>query len=339
MSGKKVFITGVFGYLGSALAKNLLAQGYKICGVDNLCYEQDYQKITSQINPSGKGSFAYHLADTRDFNLLRNLVEQTQPDFLVHFGDLSSVYACNHNPLYTETVNIGGASNVISICSGMAIPLLINSSSSLYGAQKERHLCTEEDPLPESSDLYCSTKLRIEHLLRSQSTYNPAFKYIVFRPATVFGQGLRFRIELLPNHFCFSALKNGVIRVADLNAYRAFIHVETLISAYAHVINKNIFNNQVYNIGSFNLTKLEVAIAIQRQVDCKVVTIPDIGDLRNLQISSERFCRDAGYSLDDDFDVRMEQLVDWFRPKINDFCESNFNGLLNMPLSNWKSII
>lgn len=339
MYNKKVFITGVFGYLGSSLARNLLEQGYQISGIDNLCYEQDYQNIVSKINPEGLSKFTYHLADIRDGNLLKDLIKKNQPDFIVHFGDLSSVYSCNHNPPFTETVNIGGTTNIISYCSEMEIPLLINSSSSVYGVQKARHLCTEHDALPDSSDLYCLTKLRIEKLLKNQSIQNSKFKYIAFRPATVFGQGLRFRIELLPNHFCFSALKNKQIRVSDLNAYRAFIHLDTLISAYTHIINKNIFTNQVYNIGSFNLTKLDVALTIQRHVDCKIITIPDIGDLRNLQISSSSFCSETGISLDDNFDLRMHQLVDWFTPKIDDFCTSNFNGLLNMPLSNWLSII
>jgi nucleoside-diphosphate-sugar epimerase len=339
MTNKKVFITGLFGYLGSALAKTLLAQGYNVSGIDNLSYEQDYKNIIKEINPKEVNKFTYNFCDTRDGNLLKDLINTNQPDFVVHFGDLSSVYSCNHNPSYTETVNIGGAKNVISICSDLQIPLIINSSSSVYGVQKSRHLCTEKDLLPDSTDLYCLTKLRIENLLKTESINNSKFKYIAFRPATVFGQGLRFRIELLPNHFCFSALKNNQIRVSDLNAYRAFIHLETLISAYSHIINMNFFTNQVYNIGSFNLTKLDVALSIQRYIDCKIITMPDIGDLRNLQISSSSFCIETGISLEDNFDLRIQQLIDWLTPKVNSFSSSNYNGLLNMPLNNWLSLI
>jgi nucleoside-diphosphate-sugar epimerase len=339
MNSKKVFITGIFGYLGSALAKNLLGNGYQVSGIDNLCYEQNFQNIVDDITSNNKDVFNYNITDTRDFILLKKLVDDYRPDYLVHFGDLSSVYSCNHNPLYTESVNIGGAKNIISIASEMNIPLLINSTSSLYGVQKNRTLCVESDELQISTDLYCSSKIQIEHLLNKKAIENQDFKYISFRPATVFGQGSRFRIELLPNHFCFSAIKNGEIRVADLNAYRAFIHIDKLISAYSHIIKNNFFNNKIYNIGSFNLTKLEVALSIQRTVNSKIVTIPDIGDIRNLQISSNLFSNEAKFNLEDNFDSRIKDLVEWMTPKINYYCESNFNGLLNMPLTNWKNII
>lgn len=339
MKIKRVFITGVFGYLGAALAEVLVRDGIDVFGIDSLAYEQDYESICKQISGNGSGSFNYNLADTRDAQLVSRLISDWGPDCIVHFGDLSSVYSCNHNPTYTETVNINGTLNIIAICSDLGVPLLVNSSSSVYGVQQEKRLCAETDLLPPPSDLYCATKLRIEQHLQAESQRSSRFNFICFRPATVFGQGSRFRIELLPNHFCFSALVNKELRVADLNAYRAFIHIETLVGAYRKIIESRIFNNQIYNIGSFNLTKLEVALSIQRAFECKIITIPDIGDLRNLQISSTRLVAETGVDLNDDFDLRISQLIEWMTPRAADFSSDQFNGMLNMPLSNWLKLI
>jgi nucleoside-diphosphate-sugar epimerase len=333
----KIFITGVCGYLGSSLAATLASRGHDIFGIDNLMYEQDVTRFKNLFKAYGN-KVRFIILDTRSIDLVETQIRDFQPDALVHFGDLSSVYSCNHNPSFTESVGVRATEAVIDFCVREEIPLIYNSTSSLYGTQKVKRESTECDELPLPNDLYCKTKLHIETFIQSRSKENPKFKFIVFRPATVFGLSPRFRIELLPNHFAYAAVATGVMKISELNAYRAFISVEQLCEIFTYVIEANVYRNEVYNIGAYNLSKLQVALAIQTHCQAKIATVPEIGDLRNLQISCRKFELDYFIPPVRDFCDEIKSVVDHLVDNHLNYRESNFSGLLNMPLHNWERL-
>ncbi len=325
------------GYLGSQLALVLAGRGHKVFGIDNLMYEQD-EKHFRQRFAARTSNINFSIVDTRSLHLIRDKVLEFEPDVLVHFGDLSSVYACNHNPLMTRAISFEATSKIIDFCVSENIRCIYNSTSSLYGTQKTNRLMSESDQLPQQRDLYCETKISVENLIKAKAKKARNFKYIVFRPATVFGLSPRFRIELLPNHFCYSAVSKQLIKVSDLNAYRAFISVNQLCDVYTYCIESSIFPNDVYNVGSYNLTKLEVALSIQKLCDTKIVTTTDIGDLRNLQISTEKFEKEIFKLPKVNFQSEIEEVVKDLQSNFQIYESSNFASMLNMPLSDWRNL-
>ena len=333
----RIFITGAAGYLGSALAKKLIEGGSKALLFDSLAYEQSRFRLQKCLE-AYSASYDFKIGDIRNKQYVETLIHEFQPDAFVHFGDLSSVWSCNHNPTYSHDVSVFGTKGIIDLCQSFDIPLLYNSSSSLYGVSSEKKLLSEGDLPSEFTDLYCSGKYSMEQYLAEVKRKHSNFRYIAFRPATVFGVSDRFRIELLPNHFSFSALSSGQIGVADLNAYRAFISVETLVTVYSEVLSKFFFPSDVFNIGTYNLTKMEVALAVQRSTECKINTIPDFGDMRNLQISTEKFEKAFGFKREYDFDEEITKVVDWLAPRWLAFKKNDFSEMLNMPLDRWLKL-
>jgi len=334
----RVFITGICGYLGSALAVRLARRGFVIAGVDNLLYEQSSNKFESLFSmPETRIDF--NILDVRNTEILRSLVDSADPDVVVHFGDLSSVYSCSHNSCLTDEINVAATKNLIDLCSSRRIPMLYNSTSSVYGMQSVRLDMKESDTLPNGLDNYCTSKLAIEKYLISKSTENSSFRFTAFRPATVFGLSPRFRIELLPNHFCWSAVKTGIMRVSDLNASRAFISVESIIEIYRSVLESSRFMNRVYNIGTYNLTKLDIALAIQEITDAKIVTSPDVGDRRNLRISSDSFEADYFKIPKPVIGDELVPVVDFLQGHKEEILTSNYREMLNMPLDLWSKLI
>src|SRR3989344_5587835 len=189
MKGKKIFITGGLGFIGSKLAMEALRRGYNVFLYDSLVYKQD---------------------------------------FLFHFAELVGVYACNNNPLHTENINYEASKKVIDLAEELKIPLIYNSTSSLYGNQKKSILLKEKAHLPKSTDNYCKYKLKMEKYIDKKRKSNPKFKVLVLRPATVWGISPRMRLELLPNHFTYCAISKGLIKISEPKACRAEMDIDDI---------------------------------------------------------------------------------------------------------------
>jgi nucleoside-diphosphate-sugar epimerase len=333
----RFFITGGFGYIGLCFAIRALKNGDAVHLYDNICYEQNYETWVDDLKIFGN-KFTYSIGDTRNHEYIRSEIARFKPTHIMHWGDLSSVYACNHNPTYTKSVCGDATKNIIDLSVEFDTFLFYNSSSSVYGAQKIKRLEPEDSILPEPTDLYCKYKLEVEEYIKQKKLEHPSSRIIVFRPATVFGVAPRFRIELLPNHFFYMGYNSGLIKVADLNAYRSSIDVFDLVNGYFHVIEKDCNEHLIYNIGNQNMTKLEYSVAVQRHVECKIITISDVGDLRNLQIESTRFESEFSFKPKLSLDESFERIKLFFDSNLEEIKNNNFSGFLNMPLEKWRLI-
>ena len=337
---RKIFITGGMGYIGSQLAKEAIKKGYSAMLYDSLIYEQNYQKILKEIKGGKQNVDKCQLiiGDTRNTELLKKSLENFKPDFLFHFAELSSVWSCNHNPPFTKDINYETSKKVIDLAEELNIPTIYNSTSSLYGNQKEMKLMKEHHVLPQPTDNYCKYKMLMEKHIRDKKKKNLKFKIIMLRPATVCGIAPRMRLELLPNHFTYCAMAKGLIRISEMNAYRAAIDVDDLVSSYFAIMNKDKWPKLIYNVGHHNLSKMQFGTVIQSIVKCKIGTMPDFGDLRNLQIDSSDFSKDFKWSPKYSMRETIKKVGKWLDLNLVEMEKSNFAGVINMSLELWLKL-
>src|SRR3990167_9271739 len=250
---ERFFITGGMGYIGSVFGREALKKGHDVCLYDSLMYEQNRVRMMKEIRAvdTKKTELKFIVGDTRNTELLTKSIEEFKPTYVLHLGELSSVYACNHHPALTEDINYTASKKVMDICQKLNIKVLYNSSSSVYGVQKDNKLMTEKDLLPKPTDYYCTFKLKMEECIKNKVKKNPNFKIIVFRPATVFGLSPRLRIELLPNHFTYMGnLRNLQIDCSKFNKefdFKPNISYEKSIKKVADWMQKNLKNLQSSN--------------------------------------------------------------------------------------------
>ena len=87
-------------------------------------------------------------------------------------------------------------------------PVVYPTTNSGYGTQTRDVFCTEDTPL-EPISLYGQTKTQAEHeLLGSPNA-------VTLRLATVFGMSPRMRLDLLVNHFVYTAATDGYIVIFE----------------------------------------------------------------------------------------------------------------------------
>lgn len=335
---KKIFITGGLGYIGTAFAKETIKIGYEVVLYDSLVYGQNYKKILKEISHRKKSSVKLIIGDTRNLSLLKKSLEDFQPDYVLHMGELSSVSTCEHNPLHTRDINYDASKKVLDLCDKLNIPVLYNSSSSVYGNQKKRRLMTEKNSVPSPTDNYCKYKLLMENYIKEKKK-KKNFKIIVFRPATISGVSPRMRIELLPNHFTYCAVAKGVIKISEMNAYRAGVDIRDIINAYIAVIEKGSWKELIYNLGHYNLSKKQFAEGIKSVVDCKIEEMPSFGDSRNLQIDYSLFNSEFNFKPKVQYKDTIKGLAKWLKKNKNRIEKTNFVGILNMSLEQWNKII
>lgn len=318
------------GYIGSVLAQEALKRGHEVCLYDSLIYEQDIERMMLEIAGEGERPRLI-IGDTRNKALLKKSLKEFKPTWVFHLAELSSVYMCDHNPTYTKAINNDATKGVFDICADLKLKVVYNSTSSVYGAQKEMKLSLESDRVPRPYDHYVLNKLKTED-------YAKHFNNIItLRPATVFGLSPRYRIELLPNHFTYMAVCRKSISISDASSFRAAIEIHELVEGYFKIMAKGSWKHKIYNIGHFNFSKGQFAEELQKILDCDTKPVI-VQDTRNLQIDCSRFDDEFDFHPTTSYSEHIRKVVNWTYLNAENLERTNFTEVLNMPLAKWKSL-
>ena len=221
----------------------------------------------------------------------------------------------------------------------LGIPVIYNSTSSVYGNQKGDSLLDEQAPLPEPTDNYVKYKLVMEQYIKDKLEKNREFKTIMLRLATVCGLSPRMRLELMPNHFTYCAVSKGKIKISEPEAYRAQVDIDDIVDAYFAIMKKDEWPKSLYNVGHHNLQKIEIARVIQSTINCQTEPVGHLGDPRNLQIDSSAFCRDFDWQPKKSFEDTIKETGNWIKENLKEIEETNFTGIINSPLERWLKMI
>ena len=318
-----------------------LARGFSVFLYDSLLHGQDHNKILSkiQIKKKNGATCQFVIGDTRNTELLEKSLEDFKPGFLFHFAELVGIHICDDNPENTKEINFEYSKKVIDLGEKLKIPIIYNSTSSLYGNRKENIALDESAPLPETTDNYCIYKLKMEEYIKDKREKNRAFKIIMLRLATVCGLSPRMRLELLPNHFTYCAVSKGIIKISEPKAFRAQVSIDDVVDSYFTIMEKKEWPRSLYNVGHYNLSKIRVAKIIQSMIDCKIEHVAHIGDLRNLQIDSSAFYKDFNWKPKHSFEDTIKKTGKWIKENLSEIEQSNFAGVINSPLDLWLKII
>jgi nucleoside-diphosphate-sugar epimerase len=273
---KKIFITGVAGYIGTSLLPLLLENGYQVTGYDNLMYGGD-QLLPFFSNPN----FTFVRGDVLDKDLLSKVIKGH--DVVINLAAIVGYAACRANEKLSYDVNHQGTKNVIECLDGSQL-LLFASTGSNYG--NVDGICTEESPVNPLS-IYAKSKHLGEQEVLSYSNS------IAFRYATAFGLSPRLRLDLLVNELSYLASTQKYITVYEAHFMRTFIHVRDIAASLLFSI-KNVdkMRGQVYNVGSndMNFSKRDICELIKTKIDC-LVNYAEFGsdaDQRNYIVSYDK---------------------------------------------------
>jgi GDP-4-dehydro-6-deoxy-D-mannose reductase len=261
-----LLITGISGFVGSSLARYLVAQGVEVSG-------------TYVESPPALPGVTLYEADLLDRRALAGAIATADPEVVVNLAGLAHVGESWHRmPEYFQ-VNVLGTENLLAAAAGRRV--VIASSAEVYGLVPET-----EQPLKESREVaprtpYALTKAASERLALGAGA-------IVTRSFNLIGahQARTFALPAFARQL--AAIQRGekepILRVGNLSARRDFVHVDDGASAYLLLARRG-DPGEIYNLASGEAHALSAALALLLEISGLKVTVePDPERMRPLDI-------------------------------------------------------
>lgn len=142
-SKKKILVTGAGGTIGSALSRRLIQAGV----LDTYLLDHDESALHALAlklsNSAASHSEKCVIADLRDFDGIRSVIEDIRPDYVFHAAALKHLVVLEKFPREGYLTNVLGTRNLIEACSSLGVEKFINVSTdkaanptSILGATK-----------------------------------------------------------------------------------------------------------------------------------------------------------------------------------------------------------
>jgi nucleoside-diphosphate-sugar epimerase len=256
-----VLITGVAGFVGSALARRLVASGEHVVGID--CFTDYYDPALKKANlatiPADGLSFVDADLTTADLDELLAGVrvvfhEAGQPGVRKSWGQDFGSYV-DANVLATQRL-LEAATRARDLQR-----LVYASSSSVYGNATSYPTTEQDVPRPHSP--YGVTKLAAEHLCTLYAD-NFGVPTVSLRYFTVYGPGQR--PDMAFNRFIRAALADEPIKVFGTGEQvRDFTFVEDVVTANLLAAERDVAPGSVFNVsGGSDISVNEVLDVLAR---------------------------------------------------------------------------
>ena len=240
MTGTRVLVTGIDGYIGAILGSRLLEKGFDVIGIDCGFY---------------RDGWLYNDPHPRPLTLTKDIRRITQRDVegfdaVVHLAELSNDPLGELNERTTYDINHRGSVSLAEVCKQAGVSRFVYTSScSVYGAAEDGLECTElSHPNPQTA--YARCKALVEQDVGSMA--DGRFSPIFLRNATAFGSSPRMRFDIVLNNLAGLAWTTKEIRMtSDGTPWRPLVHVEDICQAILLALDapREAVHNEIFNVG------------------------------------------------------------------------------------------
>lgn len=242
----KYLVTGGAGFIGSHLVEKLILRGDVVSILDN--YTTGHLNNLNGI----RDKILITDGDILDKAILMKLISES--DYVVHLAATLGVFNIVNNPLQSLKTNIQGTENVLEIADKFRKPVLIASTSEIYGKNSKVPLNEEDDRI-------------VGHPLKSRWSYSEAkavdeslayFYHLdnnlpirIVRFFNTVGPRQIGKYGMVLPRFVKAALNNQPLEVyGSGDQIRCFCHVFDAVKALLMIMDSGKAVGQAFNVGN-----------------------------------------------------------------------------------------
>jgi UDP-glucose 4-epimerase len=298
----RLLVTGGAGYIGSIVARQLLAAGHQVSVLDNL--ERGHRAAVPE-------AASLIVADLRDTGAVDRALGEGF-DGVLHFAALALVGESVDYPERYYRTNVVGTLNLLDAMVAAGTPRLVFSSTCAVYGQPEEVPISEHAP-PRPANAYGASKLAVDGMIgdfcRAHGLGAVSLRYFNVAGASgEAGEDHDPETHLIPNILRAASGRTPYVEVfgadyetPDGTAIRDYIHIEDLAAAHLLALEgAQPGRHRIFNLGNGSGFSVRQVIAAAREVTGAEIAVREAprrpGDPPMLVAASQRIREELGWA-------------------------------------------
>jgi UDP-glucose 4-epimerase len=272
---RKALVTGGAGFIGSHLTEALLEMGWTVEVIDDL----STGSIENIAHLKGHSRFSYTLDAVTNRPLVLELIDRA--DVVFHLAAAVGVRLIVEEPVRTIETNIKATELVLELCARKRKPVLLTSTSEVYG-KLHRPTFSEEDDLVLGATsrarwCYAASKI-IDEFLAKAYFKEKELPSVVVRVFNTIGPRQTGQYGMVVPRFVGQALLGEPITVYGTGTQRrSFTWVGDVVQAMIALIQHPEACGEVFNVGhtkEVSIHELAMLVKAITQSDSEIAFVP-----------------------------------------------------------------
>lgn len=248
---KNVLITGICGFVGSNLAKNLSSNGAKVVGLSQKKKKEYsllfYEKIHKKVK--------IIRGDIKKRLIIKKILKEHNIEICFHLAAQVEVGLAKKNPFQTWESNVRGTYTLLDTINQNKTKIksvIVASSDKAYGEYGIKKMPYKENYMLKPIFPYDTSKACADMIAKSYASSLFKLPIIITRFANIYGPGQLNFTALIPDLIKSCILKTKFFMRGDGESIRDYIHIDDIIEVYKLLSEKLYLNPKKYRGEIFN---------------------------------------------------------------------------------------
>lgn len=310
----KILVTGVAGFVGSAVAKRLKEAGHEVVGIDNFNEYYDVTLKRARVVSLLPG-IEVIAGDITNRALLERVFTEHSFDAVAHLAAQAGVrYSLEHPEAYVEA-NVVGTQTLLEVMKNHTVKRMVYASTSSAYGNTSAIPFKESEPADKPVSIYAATKRAGELIAHTYASLHN-MDITCLRFFTVYGPWGRPDMALFK--FTNAMQKGEPIDVYNNGEHRRdFTYIDDIVAGFVAALERPLPGYEIINLGngapvelmSF-IEVLEKELGIQAQ---KNMLPMQEGDVKETYADITKARELLGYAPETKVEKGIHEFVVWYR--------------------------